>query len=78
MSVISILLLIALVGFVAWAITNFIPMDPRFKNLVVVAAIVLVVLIVLSRTGVLGGLEDVRVGGAIDAPPYIVKTVVRY
>jgi hypothetical protein len=49
---ITILITIALVGLVAWALTYFIPMPDKFKTLIYVVAAVFMLLYVLSAFGV--------------------------
>lgn len=48
MDLISLLILIAIIGVIAWAITTYVPMPPMFKNMVVLVAILAVCLFVLS------------------------------
>ena len=62
MSLISLLVLIAVIGLVAWALRTYVPMPPSFQNLIVVVAIVAVVFIVLNAFGLLDGLWAVHVG----------------
>lgn len=49
----TLLITIALIGLLVWVVTNFIPMEPRFKQLFVVVAIVLTLLWILQGFGVL-------------------------
>lgn len=60
MSLISILISIALVGLLVWAITKLIPMPEKFKNLIYVVAVVVVVLWLLQVFGLLGSIHAVR------------------
>lgn len=48
---IQLIILLALVGLLVWALTNFLPMDPKFAMLIRVVAIVLAVLYVLQAFG---------------------------
>lgn len=57
---ISLLIVIALVGLVAWALTYFIPMPPKIATLVQVVAAVCILLYVLQWFGVVGDLGPRR------------------
>jgi hypothetical protein len=52
MSVITLLLIIIVVGVLVWLATTYIPMDPRFKTMLVVVAIIIVLLIILRAFGI--------------------------
>lgn len=49
---ISLILSIALVGLLVWAITTYVPMPSAIKNLIIVVAVVLLVFYVLQVLGV--------------------------
>jgi hypothetical protein len=55
MSLLGLILLIAIVGLVVWLITTYIPMDPKFKTLIYVVAIVVLLLYLLQAFGLIGG-----------------------
>lgn len=61
MSIIGLILILALIGFLVWAITSLIPMDGRIKNLIVIVALIVCVLVVLNAFGLLDGLKSVSV-----------------
>lgn len=44
----TIIITLALFGLLVWAINQFIPMDGRFKNLINIVAIILVILYLLN------------------------------
>lgn len=46
---------VALIGLVVWAIRTLIPMDPKFAQVITVIAVVCAVLLVLSAFGLLPG-----------------------
>lgn len=54
---ISLILVLALAGLLVWAITNFIPMPPQFKTLIIVVAVVCALLYVLAAFGVVSGIS---------------------
>jgi hypothetical protein len=49
---ITLLLMIAAVGFIAWIITAYIPMPEPFKIVIIVVAAIFVVLIVMRAFGI--------------------------
>ncbi len=52
MDLVLLILGIALIGVLVWAITNYLPMPPVFKNIIyVVAAIVLILFLVRQFSG---------------------------
>ncbi len=53
MDLIALLVVIALVGLAVWALTTLIPMDAKFKQIIIVVAVVFVVLYVLSALGLM-------------------------
>jgi len=50
---VGLLLVLALVGFVLWLITAYIPMPAPFKQVIIVVAVLLLILWLVSATGVL-------------------------
>lgn len=55
---ISLILTIALVGFLVWAIVTYIPMPDLFKNTIIVITVILLILYILSVLGY----HDIPVG----------------
>lgn len=55
MSLISLLVVLVIVGFVAWALLQ-IPMPAPFKNIILGVLVLFVVLYVLQSFGLIGGL----------------------
>lgn len=49
---ITLILTLALVGFVVWAITTYIPMPPLFKTVIIVIVAVLLLLYVMRVLGI--------------------------
>lgn len=60
MSLVTLILVLALVGFLVWLIQTFIPMDARIKNLLSVVVVVVLLLWVLQGVGVLTGGPVIR------------------
>lgn len=48
MDLITLIVVIAVVGVIVWALTTYVPMPPMFKNIIILVAILVVVLWVLS------------------------------
>ena len=61
MSLVTPILVLALVGFLVWAIQTFIPMDARIKTLLSVVVVVCLLLWVLQGLGLLTGGPTIRV-----------------
>ena len=60
MSLISLIIVLIVVGFLLWAVNSFLPMDPKIKSIL---NAVVVIVVVLWLLGVLfPGLPDIRVG----------------
>ena len=54
---IELIVTIAVVGLLVWAITQFIPMDQKFKTAIVVVALICVILFVLNAFGLFHGAD---------------------
>lgn len=61
MSLLALLLVIALIGLVTWAIVTLIPMPAPFPRIIIVVAVIVVILIVLNAFGVMDEIRGVRV-----------------
>lgn len=61
MSLIGLVLVLAIIGLVAWAITTFIPMPGNIRTLIIVVCGIVAVLYVLSAFGILGSVGSVKV-----------------
>lgn len=62
MSLISIIVTIAVVGLILWAINSLIPMEARVKSILNAVVIICLILWLLQAFGVLGSLGNIRVG----------------
>ena len=62
MSLISLIIVLALVGLALWAINNYIPMQPTIKRILNVVVIIVVILWLLSVFGILGDIHTIHVG----------------
>jgi len=52
MGLIELLVLIAVVGFLVWALTSYVPMPAPFKTAIIVIAVIVLVLFVLRALGI--------------------------
>lgn len=59
MDLISLILVIAILGVIVWAVTTYLPMPPMFKNLIILVAVLVVALWLLGQ---LGAVPALRVG----------------
>ena len=53
MSIITLVLVLAIVGVIVWAVTTYIPMDAGFKKLIFVVAIVACIIYCMAAFGLL-------------------------
>lgn len=60
MTLIGLIVVIAVVGLLVWAITTLVPMPDPFKRAIYVVAVVVLALYVLSAFGLLSGVGDIR------------------
>lgn len=61
MSLLGLVVAIALIGLITWAITTFIPMPPGFKRTIYVVAIICVVLFILTAMGLWDQAKEIKV-----------------
>lgn len=62
MSLISLILTLVIVGVILWAVNTYIPMDPKIRNILNIAVVILVCLWLLGALGLLSGLDTIRIG----------------
>lgn len=61
MSLLSLLIVLAVVGFVLWLITQYIPMNETVKRIIVAVTVLILCVWLLQTFGVLGRMEQVRI-----------------
>lgn len=61
MPLITLVLMLIIVGVCLWAINSFIPMDAKIKTILNVVVVLVVVLWLLSASGMLGSISSIRV-----------------
>ena len=62
MTLIHLIVVLIVVGFLLWAVNRFIPMEARIKSILNVVVVIVVVLWLLSVFGIIGSLSGVRIG----------------
>ena len=61
MSLISLVITLAVVGFLLWLLTTYVPMDATIKKIIVAVVVIAVCLWLLSALGLIGNLNSVQV-----------------
>jgi hypothetical protein len=56
MNLISLIIGLAIVGVLLWLVNNYLPMEPRIKQILNIVVIIAVVLWLLNVFGILGGM----------------------
>jgi uncharacterized membrane protein len=62
MPIVNILIVLVVVGVILWLVNGYIPMDSKIKNILNVVVVILVVIWLLQTFGLLGSLQNVRIG----------------
>lgn len=62
MSLIALIIILALVGAIVWAVVTYIPMTDGFKKLIIAVAIIVSLIYVLTVMGVMPDVNAIRVG----------------
>jgi len=62
MSLINLVIVLIVVGVLLWLVNAYIPMDRKIKNILNIVVVIVVVLWLLQAFGVLGSLDNIRIG----------------
>lgn len=62
MTLLGLIITIALVGLLVWAITSVVPMPEVYRRAIIVISIVFLCFYILSAIGVLGSIPNPRIG----------------
>lgn len=62
MTLISLIIILVVMGFILWAINKYIPMDDNIRKILNVVVIIVVILWLLTVFGLLPELSAIRVG----------------
>jgi len=60
MSLISIIIVLIIVGFLLWLVNNYIPMASSIKTILNAVVIIAVILWILSAFGIIHGIDNIR------------------
>jgi hypothetical protein len=62
MPLINLIIILIVVGVLLWLVNTYIPMDRKIKNILNVVVVIGVVIWLLQVFGVLGSLDNIRIG----------------
>jgi hypothetical protein len=62
MPVIHIMIILAVIGLILWAVLRYVPMEPTIRKIMVAVVVIATILWLLSVFGVIGSLDQIRVG----------------
>lgn len=62
MPLITVVIVLIVVGVLLWLVNTYIPMDQKIKTIINVVVVIAVVLWLLNVFGVLGSMENIRIG----------------
>jgi hypothetical protein len=62
MPLITVVIVLIVVGVLLWLVNSYIPMDQKIKTILNVVVVIAVVLWLLNIFGVLGSMENIRIG----------------
>jgi hypothetical protein len=62
MPLITVVIVLIVVGVLLWLVNTYIPMDHKIKTILNVVVVIAVVLWLLHIFGVLGSMENIRIG----------------
>ncbi len=61
MSIITLIIVLAIVGFILWLINTKVPMQPTIKTIINIVVVILVIIWVLKALGVWGAVAAARI-----------------
>lgn len=62
MTLVHLLIVLIVIGVLLWLVNNYIPMDGKIKSILNIVVVIAVVLWLLQAFGLLGPLENIRIG----------------
>jgi len=62
MPIINLIIVLAVVGLILWAVNSYIPMQPTIKKILNIVVIIALVIWLLSVFGVVGNVTTLRIG----------------
>lgn len=61
MSIVTLLLVIVVVGFLLWLVEAYVPMNPTVKRILIGLVIFVLVIWILQQLGLLGSVRNIRI-----------------
>lgn len=61
MSLINVLIVLVVAGFILWLVNTYIPMDRKIKNILNIVAVIIVAIWLLRAFGLLDSLSSIRI-----------------
>lgn len=62
MPLVQVVIVLIVIGVLLWLVNNYLPMDAKIKNILNIVVVIAVVLWLLQAFGLLGSLENFRIG----------------
>jgi hypothetical protein len=62
MPVINLIIILAVIGLILWAVITYIPMEATIKKIMIAVVVIATILWLLSVFGILGSMDTIRVG----------------
>ena len=62
MPLVNLVVVLIVVGVLLWLVNTYIPMDRKIKNILNIVVVIVVVIWLLQAFGVLGSLDNIRIG----------------
>ena len=62
MPIVTLVVILIIIGVLLWMVNNYLPMDGKIKSILNAVVVIAVVLWLLNVFGVLGSLNNIRVG----------------
>ena len=62
MPLINLVIVLLVVGILLWVVNTYIPMDRKIKNILNIVVVIVVVIWLLQVFGVLGSMDNIRIG----------------
>lgn len=61
MSLLNVLIVLVVAGFILWLVNTYIPMDRKIKNILNIVAVIIVAVWLLRAFGILDSLTSIRI-----------------
>lgn len=62
MPLINLVIVLLVVGILLWVVNNYIPLDRKIKKILNIVVLVVVVIWLLQTFGIIGSLDNIRIG----------------